>query len=85
MGDSTLSNLLRNEKSYDAKFTVNQMARLLHAIHGMHKCGVVHRGVSPKNIVVANNGDFTLFDFSSCVITTAGAMINGGEFASAWS
>jgi len=29
--------------------------------------------------VVANNGDFTLFDFSSCIITTAGAMINGGE------
>jgi len=79
MGDSTLLNLIRKNKSYDAEFTINQMARLLHAIHRMHERGVVHRGISPKNIVVANNGDFTLFDFSSCIITIAGAMIDGGE------
>jgi len=79
MGDSTLLNLLRKNKSYDAEFTINQMARLLHAIHRMHERGVVHRGISPKNIVVANNGDFTFFDFSSCIITIAGAMIDGGE------
>ncbi|KAJ3563798.1 hypothetical protein NP233_g8708 [Leucocoprinus birnbaumii] len=79
MGDYTLLSLMHNDESYDARFTLNQMARLLHAIHRMHQCGVVHRKVSAENIMVGGSeGNLTLFDFNSCVITNEGNMVDGG-------
>lgn len=78
MGDSTLMNLLQNDKSYDARFTIDQMARLLHAIHRMHQCGVIHRKISPEAIMAGDiDENLTLFDFSSCVIRSDSAMVDG--------
>jgi serine/threonine protein kinase len=72
MGDTPLMNILHNDKYYKYKYTVRQMARLLHGIHDMHQRGVIHTRVSPENIMTGDpEGNFTLFNFNHCVVKEA--------------
>ncbi|KXN89392.1 hypothetical protein AN958_05765 [Leucoagaricus sp. SymC.cos] len=78
MGDVPLMTRIHNDNVYDLEFTTKQMARLLYGIHCMHQCGVIHRQVSPRNIMTGGaDGNFTLFNLNSCVVTDKGAMIDG--------
>ncbi|KAF9443669.1 hypothetical protein P691DRAFT_391187 [Macrolepiota fuliginosa MF-IS2] len=76
LGKKTLVQLLEKGKAYDLMRTINQIARLLHAIHKMHKCGVIHCKITPDSIIVGEEGNFTLYNFDSCIVMDQVSMIN---------
>lgn len=59
----TLHERYEESKLRDATEFRALLSRLLMILEGMHKAGIVHRDIKPKNILLRPNGEWVLADF----------------------
>lgn len=61
----TLSAVLSREKTMDAESVFRQMLPLIESLDKIHQTGIIHRDISPDNIMVQPDGSLTLIDFGA--------------------
>ncbi len=61
----TMLEYLSRHGMMDPKVWNPQYRKLMQAIETLHNHGVIHRDISPDNIMVRNDGSFKLIDFGS--------------------
>lgn len=73
LGKSLKQVLLEKQQVLSEKETMEIMRPLLNVLGRVHKAGVIHRDISPDNIMLGENGKVYLIDFG------AARMITGAE------
>ena len=63
LAGDTLRTLLTRKKRIPAKYLLDTMQPMLHTLYAIHKAGIIHRDISPDNIILLNNGQVKLLDF----------------------
>lgn len=66
----SLSKYLEKNGPLSEKVTLEIMSPLLHALAQVHREGIIHRDISPDNIMVGEGGKVTLIDFGSARMST---------------
>ena len=61
----TLSNEIRKNGKWSTEKTVRTFAPLMDALTKMHKAGVIHRDISPDNLMYMPDGSLVLMDFGA--------------------
>ena len=61
----TLQQYVKENGRYDPKQLYTEMRPLMQALFRMHRAGVIHRDISPDNIIRTEDGHLVLIDFGS--------------------
>lgn len=61
----TLKQYVKNIGLFGAEDICRKMIPLLHALNNVHKQGLIHRDISPENIMILSDGTLKLFDFGA--------------------
>ena len=61
----TLQEYLRQHKTIDAENAFRMMLPIITSLEHIHKEGIIHRDISPDNIMYMNDGTLKLMDFGS--------------------
>ena len=61
-GDDLETRLKKGDMDFDKEKTATQMLRKLFAIYTL---GIIHRDISPKNILINDSGNPQIIDFST--------------------
>ena len=60
---STLREIMEYNRVITEEDAVNYCVQILEALFEIHRLGIIHRDISPQNIVVSNDGIVKLIDF----------------------
>jgi serine/threonine-protein kinase len=83
-----LTDLLRRDGALDPQLAVSIVAQVAEAAHAAHRVGVVHRDLTPRNLLVAEDGSVKVTDFgiarsdSAAPLTKAGHVIGTPAYLS---
>lgn len=69
---STIQELIDYNRGVTEEAAVNYCIQILKGLSVIHEMGIVHRDISPKNVVISNDGVVKLIDFGIARIETAG-------------
>ncbi len=61
----TLKDMVRREGAMEPEKLIRSMFPLMETLSNLHKAGVIHRDISPENIMVTPEGEYTLIDFGA--------------------
>lgn len=61
----TLKQYVKNKGVFKAEDICKKMIPLLHALNQVHNQGLIHRDISPENIMLLSDGSLKLFDFGA--------------------
>ena len=61
----TLQNYTKTHGLLDAEYLINRMKPIFKALDKIHKSGLIHRDISPDNIMMLDDGDLKLMDFGA--------------------
>lgn len=61
----TLKNYLKNKGPFAAEDIFRKMLPLMEGLGKVHKCGIIHRDISPDNIMMTLGGTLKLIDFGA--------------------
>lgn len=61
----TLAAYLKDNGVFQADELIGRMIPLMEALEKMHRAEVIHRDISPENIIMTEDGSFKLMDFGS--------------------
>lgn len=61
----TLMQHLREEGTFPSDELLNMMLPLMRTLEKMHNAGIIHRDISPDNIMLENDGTLRLIDFGA--------------------
>ena len=61
----TLAEVIRQEGKWPTEKAVRAFVPVMHALERMHEKGVIHRDISPDNLIVRPDGSLVLMDFGS--------------------
>lgn len=59
----TLSDILRNPGRFSEEFVEKYMVMLCKAVQSLHNYGIIHRDISPNNVMITSDGIIKLCDF----------------------
>ena len=60
---ATLQELLQEKKTFSEKEVRDMAVELCSVLQKVHEAGIVHRDITPKNIMISNDGVLKLIDF----------------------
>ena len=63
----SLGSMLQNGTRYRWDDLIRKMLPLIESLSVVHKKGLIHRDIKPDNILVTEDGSFTLIDFGSAI------------------
>ena len=63
----TVKNYIRENGSMKGKEVLEKMSPVLQAMERIHKKGIIHRDISPDNLMITRDGDLKLIDFGEAV------------------
>lgn len=66
----TLRDYLTQNRCIDARDAVIMLQPLIEALKQVHEVGMIHRDISPDNIMLSSDGTVTLIDFGSALEVT---------------
>ncbi len=61
----TLSKRIQREGRLEAASFIQKLIPLMHSLRNFHRAGMIHRDISPDNIMFMKNGTLKLMDFGS--------------------
>ena len=61
-GDS-LSDLLKEKKTINSEAAISIIAQICEGLEALHQIGLVHRDVTPNNIIITSGGNAKIIDF----------------------
>ena len=61
----TLQHYVESNGKYDPKVLFDELRPLMHALVRLHHAGIIHRDISPDNIIRREDGSLVLVDFGS--------------------
>ena len=64
---TSLEMFLRNNKGFAWDDLAKKMMPLIKALSLIHKKGMIHRDIKPDNIIISEDGEFTLIDFGAAI------------------
>ena len=67
----TIESLVNREKKISAEKTVEMMIPVIKSLKKVHEAGIIHRDISPDNLILTNEGEVKLIDFGSARYATA--------------
>lgn len=67
----TLRSKIQRDKSLDSAMLKQLAESLLSALATLHEAGILHRDIKPDNILLRNDGQFKLTDFSLALLSDA--------------
>lgn len=65
LNGTTLLDYLKKNGTLDAKVAFNKMLPIIDTLEKIHKDGVIHRDISPDNIMILRSGEIKLMDFGA--------------------
>lgn len=66
----TLAHLLEHNQTFNEKRTVAMLTPIMRSLEVVHSEGILHRDISPDNIIVTEDGTAKLIDFSASRFAT---------------
>ena len=76
----TLQQYVKENGRFDPKELYSEMRPLMQALFRMHKAGVIHRDISPDNIIRTEDGHLVLIDFGSAKRVSARTQTTSAVF-----
>ena len=70
----TLNDFLQQEGPVDYRWLFTKMKPILSALENVHNKGLIHRDISPDNIMLLDDGTCKLMDFGAAVLAEAGPL-----------
>lgn len=74
-----LTELLRRDGALDPHRAVSIVAQVAEAAHAAHRAGVVHRDLTPRNLLVAEDGPVKVTDFGIARFDSAAPLTKAGH------
>ena len=81
----TLAKAVRQSGKWPAEKAVHAFVPVMHALEHMHKTGVIHRDISPDNLIVRPDGSLVLMDFGTAKQESDTSVTQGAVYKSIYS
>ena len=81
----TLAKAVRQNGKWPAEKAVRAFVPVMHALERMHKSGVIHRDISPDNLIMRPNGSLVLMDFGAAKQENDTSVTQGAVYKSIYS
>ncbi|MDO5574483.1 MAG: serine/threonine-protein kinase [bacterium] len=69
-GETLKDEMSRMQHPYSEELVLKRIIPVLKVLESVHSVGIMHRDISPDNIMVEKNGNIRLIDFGSARVTT---------------
>lgn len=81
----TLEEVIRQGGKWTTEKAVRAFVPVMHALERMHETGVIHRDISPDNLIVRPNGTLVLMDFGAAKQESDTSVTQGAVYKSIYS